>query len=78
MALAADVSDIAEEISSSEGGLYPYSRAVTSDGKKFNSMPWTIVGAMNAYRKSWFDEVGLTKFPETWEAYHEAGKQRAN
>ena len=30
---------------------------------------------MNAYRKSWFDEVGITKFPETWEAYHEAGKK---
>ena len=70
-----DVSDLAEEISSKEGGLYKYSRAVTSDGKRFNSMPWTIVGSMNAYRKSWFDEVGVTKFPETWEAYHEAGKK---
>jgi multiple sugar transport system substrate-binding protein len=70
-----DVSDIAEEVSSKEGGLYKYSRAVTSDGKKFNAMPWTIVGAMNAYRKSWFDEVGVTKFPETWEAYHDAGKK---
>ena len=70
-----DVSDIAEELSKSEGGLYSYSRAVTSDGNKFNSMPWAIVGAMNAYRKSWFDEVGVTKFPETWETYHEAGKK---
>ena len=43
-----DVSDIAEEISNKEGGLYKYSRSVTSDGKKFNSMPWTIVGSMNA------------------------------
>jgi len=43
-----DVSDIAEELSKSEGGLYSYSRAVTSDGNKFNSMPWAIVGAMNA------------------------------
>src|SRR6202162_5007958 len=70
-----DLSDLAEEVSSKEGGLYKYSRAVTSDGKKFNSMPWTIVGAMNSYRKSWFDEVGITKFPETWEAYHDAGKK---
>jgi multiple sugar transport system substrate-binding protein len=70
-----DVSDIAEEVSSKEGGLYKYSRAVTSDGKKFNAMPWTIVGSMNAYRKSWFEEVGVTQFPETWEAYREAGKK---
>src|SRR5580704_13386075 len=70
-----DLSDLAEEVSSKEGGLYKYSRAVTSDGKKFNSMPWTIVGAMNAYRKSWFEEVGVTKFPETWDAYYDAGKK---
>ena len=70
-----DLSDLAEEVSSREGGLYKYSRAVTSDGKKFNSMPWTIVGAMNAYRKSWFEEVGVTKFPETWDAYYDAGKK---
>ena len=70
-----DISDLAEELSSRDGGLYTYSRAVTSDGKQFNSMPWAIVGSMNAYRKSWFDEVGVTKFPETWEAYHEAGKK---
>ena len=70
-----DVGDLAEELSSREGGLYTYSRAVTSDGKKFNAMPWAIVGSMNAYRRSWFDEVGVTKFPETWEAYHEAGKK---
>src|SRR5437762_13261450 len=31
-----DLSDIAEEVSSKEGGFYKYSRAVTSDGKKFN------------------------------------------
>src|SRR3984893_14372009 len=70
-----DLSDLAEEVSSKEGGLYKYSRAVTSDGKKFNSMPWTIVGAMNAYRKSWFEEIGVTKFPETWDAYYDAGKK---
>ena len=70
-----DLSDLAEEVSNREGGLYKYSRAVTSDGKKFNSMPWTIVGAMNAYRKSWFEEIGVTKFPETWDAYYDAGKK---
>jgi multiple sugar transport system substrate-binding protein len=29
---------------------------------------------MNAYRKSWFEEIGVTKFPETWEQYHDVGK----
>ena len=38
-------------------------------------MPWAIIGAMIAYRKSWFDEIGATKFPETWEEYREVGKK---
>src|SRR5262249_34772484 len=70
-----DLSDVAEQVASKEGGYYKYSRSVTSGGKKFNAMPWTIVGAMNAYRKSWFEEIGLSKFPETWEDYHQAGKK---
>jgi len=38
-------------------------------------MPWTIVGALIAYRKSWFDEIGATTFPDTWEKYREVGKK---
>ena len=38
-------------------------------------MPWTIVGGMIAYRKSWFEEVGASSFPDTWEKYQEVGKK---
>jgi multiple sugar transport system substrate-binding protein len=30
---------------------------------------------MVAYRKSWFDEIGVSKFPETWEEFRDAGKK---
>jgi multiple sugar transport system substrate-binding protein len=30
---------------------------------------------MIAYRKSWFEEVGYSKFPATWQEYHDAGKK---
>lgn len=63
-----DVSDLAEDLSSKEGGLYKYARAICSDGKRFMGMPWAVIGGMIAYRKSWFDEIGVTKFPDTWEA----------
>src|SRR5258708_11910577 len=36
---------------------------------------WWGVGGMIVYRKSWFEEIGLSKFPETWEQYREAGKK---
>ena len=71
----ADVSDLAEEIGKAQGGFYDESRMVANDGKKWIGVPWCVLGAMIVYRKSWFEEVGLSKFPETWEQYREAGKK---
>jgi multiple sugar transport system substrate-binding protein len=69
------VSDLAEEIGKAQEGFYTVSRAVANDGKKWIGVPWCIVGAQIAYRKSWFEEIGLNKFPETWEEYRDAGKK---
>jgi multiple sugar transport system substrate-binding protein len=71
----APVTELAEDLSKKEGGLYKYARSLTSDGTRFMAMPWAVIGGMIAYRKSWFDEVGVTKFPETWEQYRDAGKK---
>lgn len=70
-----DVSDLAEDLSTKEGGLYKYARTMCSDGKRFMAMPWAVIGGMIAYRKSWFDEIGATTFPETWEQYRDVGKK---
>jgi multiple sugar transport system substrate-binding protein len=71
----ADVSDIAEEIGKEQGGFYDESKVVANDGKKWIAVPWCVLGAMIVYRKSWFEEIGLSKFPETWEQYRDAGKK---
>src|SRR5687767_15366935 len=70
-----DVSDVAESIAKAQGGYYKLARNNTHDGKKFISVPWSVIGAQIAYRKSWFEEVGYSKFPETWEQYRDAGKK---
>ena len=70
----ADVSAVCQEIGSAQGGYYDLAKANTHDGKKWVAVPYCIIGAMVAYRKSWFDEIGVSKFPETWEEYREAGK----
>src|SRR5437868_446118 len=70
-----DVSALAEEVGKREGGLFPYAKAICSDGKIFMGMPWAVIGGMIAYRKSWLDEVGATKFPDNWEDYHAVGKK---
>src|SRR5436190_6105659 len=71
----ADVSSVCEATGAAQGGYYDLSKANTHDGKKWIAVPYCIIGAMIAYRKSWFDEIGVTKFPETWDEYREAGKK---
>ena len=74
-ASAIDITDVAEAIGKAQGGYYKLCRNNTNDGKKFMSVPWAIIGGMIAYRKSWFEEIGYSKFPATWQEYHEAGKK---
>jgi multiple sugar transport system substrate-binding protein len=74
-ASAVDVSDVAGAIGKAQGGYYEVAKANTTVGKNVVSVPWAVIGAMIAYRKSWFEEVGYSKFPETWEQYHDAGKK---
>jgi multiple sugar transport system substrate-binding protein len=72
-----DVSDLADEIGKAQGGFYDESKAVANDGKKWIALPWCILGALIAYRKSWFEEIGYSggKFPQTWQEYRDAGKK---
>ncbi len=74
-ASCADVSDVAEAVAKAQGTYYKLARSNTHDGKKYIAVPWSVIGAQIAYRKSWFEEVGYSKFPETWEQYRDAGKK---
>lgn len=69
-----DLSDVVEALGKAEGGHYPLVKANSNNGTKWLSMPWAIIGGMIAYRKSWFEEVGASTFPDTWEKYREVGK----
>ena len=70
-----DVTDVAEKIAKAQGGFYKQSRDVAVSRGKFVAVPWSVVGLMIAYRKSWFAEEGATKFPATWEEYRAVGKK---
>jgi len=71
-----DVGALAEEVGKREGGIYKYAQAICSNGKGvYMGMPWAVIGGMIAYRKSWLEEVGATKFPDTWESYRDVAKK---
>ena len=59
----ADVSAVCEALGAAQGGYYDLAKANTHDGKKWIAVPYCIIGAMVAYRKSWFDEIGVTQVP---------------
>src|SRR5437773_3699192 len=62
-----DVSDLADWQGKDQGGFYPQSEAYAKVGGKFLALPHTIVPGLIAYRKSWFNEIGVTTFPKTYE-----------
>jgi multiple sugar transport system substrate-binding protein len=74
-AAAVDVSKLAADIGKAGGGIYAPAQQLNTVGGKWVSLPWSLVPALIAYRKSWFDEAGIKAFPKTWAAYHEAGKK---
>ena len=69
-----DLSDVAEAVAKDQGGYYKISTGNCSAGGKYMAMPMAIIGAMNAYRKSWFAEAGANEVPKTWDAYRALGK----
>jgi len=70
-----DLSDVVAEVGKEQAGYYGISKGNCSSGGKYFAMPMAIIGAMNAYRKSMFAEVGYSAFPKTWDEYRDAGKK---
>jgi len=62
-----DVSDLVAWQVKEQGALYTLSEVNVKVGGKFLALPHGIVPGLIAYRKSWFDEVGATTFPKTYE-----------
>ena len=71
----ADVGAVCEEFGAKQGGFYDIAKANCHDGRRWVAVPYCIIGALIAYRKSWFDEIGVTAFPKTWDEYREAGRK---
>jgi multiple sugar transport system substrate-binding protein len=70
----ADVSDVAEAIAADQGGFHDVFAAVAKGDKGWLAVPWCALGIQISYRKSWFDEIGVSKFPDSWDSYRAAGK----
>ena len=69
-----DVTDIAGEIGKQLGGWHENVLDAVVVNKKWKALPWGNIGQLEVYRTDWFKEVGVNKFPETWEDLLAAGR----
>src|SRR5689334_1710321 len=70
-----DVSDIAEEAGKKQGGWYDVAKEAGVVNGKWKAVPFSNIGQLMNWRTDWFAEVGVKKFPDTWEELYEVGKK---
>jgi multiple sugar transport system substrate-binding protein len=70
-----DVSDIAEEAGKKQGEWYDAAKEAAVVNGKWKVIPFSNIGQLMNWRTDWFKEVGVTKFPETWDELYEVGKK---
>jgi multiple sugar transport system substrate-binding protein len=69
-----DVSDVAEELGSKQGGWYDFAKVNTYANGRWIGVPQFIISWAITYREDWFKTEGL-KYPETWDEFRAAGKK---
>ncbi len=70
-----DVDDLAEEIGKRDGGYYDQDKSTSFVGNNWKAVPLCTVTPSWTYREDWFKEVGVTKFPETWDELRKVGAE---
>ncbi len=70
-----DVSELAEDIGKKQGGWYDAAREAAVVNGKWKAIPFSNIGQLMNWRKDWFAEIGVKKFPETWEEFYDVGKK---
>ena len=70
-----DVDDLANDLGKAQAGWYDAAReGVLVDGK-WKAIPFANIGQLMNWRTDYFAEVGVKKFPDTWEELYEVGKK---
>ncbi len=57
------------------GGFQAFMEANSIVNGTPRAIPYCIVPGAWVYRKSWFKEAGIDKFPENWDQFYDAGKK---
>jgi multiple sugar transport system substrate-binding protein len=71
----ADLTELAEDIGKKQGGWYDAAREAAVVNGKWKAIPFSNIGQLMNWRTDWFAEIGVKKFPETWEELYDVGKK---
>ena len=70
-----DVGDIADGDRQAQGGWYDAGKEAVLVNGKWMAIPFSNIGQLMYWRTDWFTEVGVKKFPDTWEELYEVGRR---
>src|SRR5689334_4690858 len=68
-----DVTDVAEEIGTKQGGWYDYAKSNCFTGREWVAVPQFIISWAVTYREDWLREAGL-EYPKTWDDFRRVGR----
>jgi multiple sugar transport system substrate-binding protein len=68
-----DVSDVAEEVGTKQGGWHDYARVNCFANGRWIGVPQFIVSWAVTYREDWFKEAGF-EYPKTWDDFRKVGR----
>jgi multiple sugar transport system substrate-binding protein len=69
-----DMSDVAEEIGSKQGGWWDYAKVNCFAGGRWVGLPHFIISWAVNYREDWLQQEGLS-YPKTWDEFRTAGRK---
>jgi multiple sugar transport system substrate-binding protein len=72
-----DLTDMAKEIEPKFGKFYGQVNTSAMVDGKYRAIPYNIAGNAFVYRKSYFQQAGVAKPPETWDDFRDAVKKLA-
>jgi multiple sugar transport system substrate-binding protein len=68
-----DLTELAEAIGKEQGGWNDNAKEAVVVNGKWKAIPFGNIGQLMNWRTDWFKEVGIEKFPDTWDELLEAG-----
>lgn len=70
-----NVDKLAEEVGDAHGGFFRVAEEAAKVDGQWRAVPYHLVGGANVYRQDIFQQLGIERFPDTFDEYMTVGKK---